>query len=184
VSQCVGEYNCPSIRGWCFGLENRAGILSIRQQRKAANDYTIRLDNQVYQLLPPVYPGLRVGWVTIEKRMDGSMKIRFKGHYLEYLPIPSVQTRALPPDPWSLSLCRTPAVQPDKQKGCSATAEQPNAVRPAADRSGRTPAESCPVRSNDNYITDGAWRPPADHPWRRFSIKARRQKPDIPIERK
>lgn len=163
---------------------NLAAILSVQQQRKVTNDYTIQLDNQVYQLLPPALPGLRGGWVTIEKRLDDSMKIQFKKHYIEYQAIPSVQTGALPPNPRSLSLYRTPAVKADKQKGCSATPEQPTAVRPAADRSGRTPAEPCPVGSNDNCNMDGVWKPPADHPWRRFRIKSRGQKPDISIERK
>ena len=31
-----------------------------------ANDYTIRFRNRFYQLLKPVYPGLRGGTVTVE----------------------------------------------------------------------------------------------------------------------
>src|SRR5437868_5027556 len=31
-------------------------------KRTVANDYTIRFENQVYQLLPPVWPGERFRW--------------------------------------------------------------------------------------------------------------------------
>jgi transposase len=58
---------------------NLAAILSIQEKRKVANDYTIRLDNQVYQLLPPALPGLRGGMVTVERRLDGSLRLRFQG---------------------------------------------------------------------------------------------------------
>ncbi|MFA6135233.1 MAG: ISNCY family transposase, partial [Phycisphaerae bacterium] len=57
---------------------NLAAILSIQERRKVANDYTIRLDNQVYQLLKPALPGQRGGWVIVEKRLDSSLHIRFK----------------------------------------------------------------------------------------------------------
>ncbi len=50
-------------------------ILSIQEKRKVTNDYTIRLDNHVYQILPPALPGLRGGWVTIEKRLDGKLHL-------------------------------------------------------------------------------------------------------------
>ena len=49
-----------------------------------ANDYTIRFENGIYQLLPPAWPGERGGKVIVEQRLDGSMKIRFKDRYLEY----------------------------------------------------------------------------------------------------
>ena len=85
-------------------------ILSIQEKRTVANDYTIRLDNRVYQLLPPAYPGLRGGRVTVQQRFDASLHIRFKGHDLKYkvraLPEAS---GALPPNPRSLARKRTPA---------------------------------------------------------------------------
>jgi hypothetical protein len=59
-------------------------ILSIQHQRVVANDYTIRFENQVYQLLPPALPGQRGGKVTIQQRANGSMHIFFKGRYLQY----------------------------------------------------------------------------------------------------
>jgi len=77
---------------------NLGAILSIQDKRKVANDYTIRLDNQVYQLLKPALPGQRGGWVTVEKRLDGSLCIRFNDKYLAYHQIgPADRTGALPP---------------------------------------------------------------------------------------
>jgi hypothetical protein len=56
-----------------------AAILSIQHQRHVANDYTIRFESRVYQLLPPAYAGVRGGKVVVEQRADGALKVRFKG---------------------------------------------------------------------------------------------------------
>jgi len=121
-----------------------AAILSIHQTRTVTNDYTIRLDNQLYQLLPPAWPGLRRGKVTIEKRLDGSLRIRFKDRYLKYKACsPANASWALPPNPRSLSHAGIPA-EPAQSEGCVAGATQPSAVHPANGRSGRTPAEPYP----------------------------------------
>ena len=53
-----------------------AAILSVQEPRKVANDYTIRFDNTIYQLLPPARPGLRGGWVIVEQRLNGTRHIR------------------------------------------------------------------------------------------------------------
>ena len=106
-------------------------ILSIQESRKVCNDYTIRLDNQVYQLLKPALPGLRGGRVVIEKRLDNTLHIRFKKHYLAYHRIEVNKMGALPPNPRSLSHVRTPA---DKKKAQAAATAGPSAVRPANGR--------------------------------------------------
>jgi hypothetical protein len=160
---------------------NLPAILSVQQRRKVANDYTIRLDNEVYQLLPPAYPGLRGGWVTAEKRLDGTLHLRLRKQYLKFRMVPSASSGALPPNPRSLSLSRTPA-HIEEQQGCPGKPRQPRAVRPAPDRSGRTPAEPCPVQSAPQPTTEGPRRPPADHPWRKFRIKRRWPQPDISID--
>jgi hypothetical protein len=64
--------------------QNLAAILSVQEQRVVANDYTIRFQNRCYQLEPPVWPGERGGKVVIELRLDGTMAIRFGGHYLPF----------------------------------------------------------------------------------------------------
>jgi len=155
---------------------NLPAILSLQHRRKVANDYTIRLDNQVYQLLPPAVPGLRGGWVILEQRLDGSMHLRFHGRYLKYKAL-GPASGALPPNPRSLPLCRTPAEA--QKEGHADAAAQPSAVRPAAGRSGRTPAEPCPPDGKQNATAKKPWRPPPEHPWRKFRINSRTTKEDI-----
>ncbi len=158
---------------------NLAAILSVQEKRKVANDYTIRLDNRVYQILPPAYPGLRGGGVTVEKRLDGSLHLRFKGRYLKYQakPMPT-GTGALPPNPRSLPLARTPAGR--KQEGHPYG--QPSAVRPALGRSGRTPAEPCPPKGRQSLPQDQTARPRPGHAWmRNFRLRGSPPKADIPI---
>jgi hypothetical protein len=142
-------------------------ILSFQEKRTVGNDYTLRLDNQVYQLLPPALPGQRGGRVTVEKRLNGTLRIRFKDAYVKYRVFgPARGAGAPPPDPRSLSLCGTPA-DGRKKKGRAAEATRPSAVRPASGRSGRTPAEPYPPRGKTTLPNDQPYRPPPDHPWRR-----------------
>jgi Helix-turn-helix domain len=142
-----------------------SAILSIQENRKVANDYTIRLDNRFYQLLPPAYPGLRCGRVTVQKRLDGSLHIRFKDRYLKYqmLPLPEA-SGALPPNPRSLSLVQTPA-EVLKREGHAARAAQPSAVRLALGRSGRTPAEPCPPKGDKTLPYPQMNRPRPGRKW-------------------
>jgi hypothetical protein len=142
-------------------------ILSFQEQRKVGNDYTIRLDGQVYQLLPPALPGQRGGWVTVEKRLRGTLHVRFKQTYLKYRVFcPAHSAGALPPHPRSLSHSGTPADGRHKE-GRAAEATRPSAVRPASGRSGRTPAEPCPPRGKKSVPQAQPYRPSADHPWRK-----------------
>ncbi len=143
-------------------------ILSLQDPRRVANDYTIRLDNQVYQLLPPAHPGLRGGTVIVERRLDSTLHIRFKKAYLAYHHVgPAGRVLgAPPPDPRSLTLPRTP-VEPMNEQGCAAFTAQPSTVRPASGRSGRTPAEPCPPKGHGTLPKAEPYRPPPSHPWRR-----------------
>ena len=153
---------------------NLAGILSLQEKRKVANDYTIRLDNRIYQLLPPAHPGLRGGWVRMEKRLDGNLHIRFKEQYLKYevVPLPKA-SGALPPNPRSLSLGQTPAER-RKKEGHAVASAQPSAVRLAPGRSGRTPAEPCPAKGKDTIPPKQPYRRPPEHPWNRFRLRGSR----------
>jgi hypothetical protein len=144
---------------------NLASILSHQECRKVANDYTIRFENRVYQILPPVQGGLRGGRVTVERRSSGRLRLRFKDSYLKFK-VAAHSPGALPPNPRSLSLRGTPA-GPVKKKGHAAGAAQPAAVRSALGRSGRTPAEPCPPHGQPHPNTGQPHRPPPDHPWRK-----------------
>ena len=153
---------------------NLAGILSYQERRKVANDYTIRLDNRIYQLLPPALPGLRGGRVTIEKRLDESLHIRFKGQYLKYKALPEPKSSgALPPNPRSLSLGQTPAETSETEGPATGTAE-PSAVRLAPGRSGRTPAEPCLPKGKETLPRKEPYRRPPGHPWNKFRLPGSR----------
>ena len=59
-------------------------VLSIQAERVVSNDYVVRFESRLYQLLKPVYAGERGGRVVIERRLDGTLWMRFRGHYLNY----------------------------------------------------------------------------------------------------
>ena len=63
-------------------------ILSIQAERTVGNDYVVRFGNRHWQLLPPPEPGLRKGKVVVEKRLDGTLALRFRGKYLKYAEAP------------------------------------------------------------------------------------------------
>ena len=141
-------------------------ILSIQAKRKVANDYTIRLDNRVYQLLPPPWPGLRGGRVTVERRLDGSLHLRFKDRYLPYEDLgPANSPGALSPHPRSLAHQQTPALG-RWNKGSAAPTAEPCAVRLAFERSGRTPAEPYRPEGTQKLPPTRPHRQAPDHPWR------------------
>jgi hypothetical protein len=145
-------------------------ILSIQHQRQVANDYTIRLENQVYQLLPPVHPGLRGGKVVIEQRADGSMKVRFKGRYVEYCAVQDNKEGngsvpgALPPDPRSLMPKPIPAGSGQKRDRGESSPR--SAVHRPAGCSGRTPALPSPSGGGSCGSGTDSYRPAPSHPWR------------------
>ena len=161
---------------------NLKAALSIQETRVVAGDYTIRLHNVLYQLLPPARPGLRGGKVIIEKRIDGSLHIRFGKRYLKYEKLgPALSGRALgalPPDPRSLALRQmtAPAAQ---SKGRADGTTQPCAVHLTAGRSGRTPAEPYPPDGGKKPTVNVPWRPAPDHPWRKLWKNPRKAKQDI-----
>ena len=59
-------------------------ILSVQAERVVSNDYVVRFGSRFYQLLKPVYAGERGGRVVTERRLDGTLWMRFRGHYLNY----------------------------------------------------------------------------------------------------
>jgi hypothetical protein len=63
-------------------------ILSVRTQRTLANDYTLRFQNHLFQILLDqpirVRPNAKI---LVEVRLDGSTHLRFKDHYLNFTPL-------------------------------------------------------------------------------------------------
>jgi Helix-turn-helix domain len=145
--------------------QDLAAILCPQETRGVANDYTIRLDNRTYQLLPPAWPGERGGQVVVEKRLDGSMKVRFKRRYLEYRKIEVEGLAAPGGEPLSLTPGPIPAVP--KAKGPASVKAGSSAVHRTAGRSGRTPALPYPPGGKSCGTSTQAWRPAPNHPWRK-----------------
>jgi len=90
-----------------------ASALSQVESRQVANDYTIRLAGQLYQIArADVRAGLRGALVRIEQRLDGTLAVRFREHTLAIslcqprpkqlaaaTPPPSAPRRRKPPAP-------------------------------------------------------------------------------------
>jgi transposase len=62
---------------------NLAAILSHVETRQVSSDYTIRFEGKLYQIQrADVRAGLRGGTVHMEKRLDGTLAVRFEGRYV------------------------------------------------------------------------------------------------------
>ena len=87
--------------------------LSHVETRQVRNDYTIPLDAELYQIRrQAVVSGLRKASVRVEKRLDGSIAVRFGERYLPVSRCASAaKTKALPAKP------ATPRRPPNKQRG-------------------------------------------------------------------
>ena len=60
-----------------------AAILSQVQSRVVTNDYTLRFQGESYRVVREGIPaGLRGSSVRVERRLDGTMAVRFRGRYL------------------------------------------------------------------------------------------------------
>jgi hypothetical protein len=138
-----------------------------------SNDYVVRFDNRLFQLLPPALPGLRGGKVVIEERLDGSMKIRFGGKYPQYKEI----TRGLSPGGSAPRPPEFSASAADASGGADEEGEGPApgeggraaaaGVQPSGGRSGRTPAEPYPPAGEKADSAKPKGRPAENHPWRK-----------------
>ena len=126
-------------------------ILSHQEQRVVTNDYTVQYQGQKWQILKQSHGGrLRRAKVTVEQRLDGSVKFRWRGRYLRTR---RIATKLVTPAP--------PATSP--------------AGRRAATASGLRPAASAarPPRQQWKPSPDHPWR----KPWKRTVLLCR--KPDI-----
>ena len=62
---------------------NLAASFSHVETRQVGNDYTLRLDTELYRIeQQAVVSGLRKANVRVEKRLDGSLTVRFGERYL------------------------------------------------------------------------------------------------------
>lgn len=74
-------------------------ILSVQETRTVANDYTLRHGGKLYQLdRSEITVGLRRSKVIVEERLDGRLKLRWRGRYLKHREI-NLQGAAKRPNP-------------------------------------------------------------------------------------
>ena len=60
-------------------------IFSIQEERRVANDYTVQVDGVAWQIeRGEITGGLRQGKVTVERRLDGTLRLRWGDRYLKY----------------------------------------------------------------------------------------------------
>jgi hypothetical protein len=84
-----------------------AAALSHVETRQVHNDYTIQLDGQFYQIVrDSVCAGLRGALVRAERRLDGSLAVRFRERYLNLRPC-AVRSQPVP-----APAARRPAAKP------------------------------------------------------------------------
>jgi len=73
-------------------------ILSVREPRSVAPDYTLRWQGQVWAIpRAEVRAGLRGARLEVERRLDGSLWARFRGSYLSLHPCPLAPPRSATP---------------------------------------------------------------------------------------
>lgn len=97
VPAASDEAHCP------LGKEHDlAASLSHVESRQVANDYTIRFDHQLYQIQrTDIRAGLRGGTVRVERRLDGTLAVRFRDRYL------AISVCALVPKPCRTNRCQS-----------------------------------------------------------------------------
>lgn len=82
-----------------LGVEHQlAAILSHVEERFVTSDYTIRYQGGTYQIARrEIRPGLRGGLVRVERRLDGSMAVKFREYDLQITECPAPVKMAPPP---------------------------------------------------------------------------------------
>ena len=77
---------------------NLAASLSHVETRQVRNDYTLRFDGELYQIERQlIVSRLRGADVRVEKRLDGSLAVRFGERYLTVSPCAAAEQRKAPP---------------------------------------------------------------------------------------
>jgi len=120
------------------GYDLRA-ILSHQEERVVANDYTVQYEGQKWQIEQQSFGGgLRRSKVLVERRLDGSLKLRWRGRYLKV-------HRIVP------KIAVTPPTA-SRRAGTDSRAAAASGLRPPASAA-RLPHQE--------------WKPSPDHPWRK-----------------
>jgi hypothetical protein len=79
----VQARNPTEAHRWLSGEHDLAAILSQVQTRVVTNDYTLRFEGRSYRIARQgIRAGLRGSRVRVEKRLDGTVAVKFRDHYL------------------------------------------------------------------------------------------------------
>jgi transposase len=151
-------------------------ILSVQETRRVNNDYTVQVDGVAWQIeRGEITGGLRAGQVIVERRLDGSMRLRWGDRYLRYHRAPT--TCRIAPQ----SVTEAEKIEAAKKGRKSPT---PAGVGGAPLRAGslRSPALHCAPPTPAIPKPRHQHTPSPDHPWKKRTFLLCR-KPDIPTLR-
>ena len=123
---------------------NLAASLSHVETRQVRNDYTIPLDAEWYQIeRQAVVSGLRKADVRVEKRLDGSLAVRFGERYLPVRRCEAAEkTQSSPPKPVTRRLPPRTLALHSGSEAVSVWRCMPEAVEVNSVRSNRRPVQS------------------------------------------
>jgi hypothetical protein len=144
------------------GLDLEA-ILSVQEPRRVSNDYTVQVDGVAWQIeRGEITGGLRQSKVIVERRLDGSMRLRWGDRYLKYHQAQLV--------------CKIKAeAEPGAAAGVGGVPLRQGSLRsPSLHSTPPTPAitkpkaKATPAKANP--------KPSPDHPWRKGTLLLCRKK--------
>jgi transposase len=73
-------------------------VFSLRHSRRLDSDYTLSFEGKRWRIpRGEVVPGLRKARVEVEQRLNGALKVRFRGHHLSLKPAPAATRTELRP---------------------------------------------------------------------------------------
>jgi len=116
-----------------------ASILSLVEERIVTSDYTIRYGGKIYQIRrSEIRPGLRGGRVRVERRLDGSLTVKFRQYVLGVSECSAQPKKPPPPKPPGVSRPR-PKVAHNWMKGFDLHKSPPLEVVLSSARRGGSP---------------------------------------------
>jgi alkylated DNA nucleotide flippase Atl1 len=85
----TAEPACPVDAHRSIGDHDLDAIFSHQEERVVANDYTIQYHHTRYQIArESIKARLRGNKVIVERRLDETIKVRYRGEYLQFRPLP------------------------------------------------------------------------------------------------
>jgi hypothetical protein len=102
--------------------------------------------------------------VVIEQRLDGTLWVRLRAHYLSFREASRGEEVEFSASPADARSNQEPEAKPGRDPGGES---RPAGMPPTVGRSGRTPAEPYPPYGKTADTPTGPRRPAKNHPWRK-----------------